>query len=169
MKNIFLILSALLLGNISNAQVSIGKTSVEGNNTLMDFVSGTTKGIILSSIPSDPTSASNGTFIYNITDQKVKVKSNDQWIDLTDQGNSTATQTTYDTNAVEVGNGVIIGNENSSKVGALVLESDNKALILPKIYKPDLNVKNPYPGMICFDTESNTLAVFDGKNWNYWK
>ena len=169
MKNIFLILSALLLGNISNAQVSIGKTSVEGNNTLMDFVSGTTKGIILSSIPSDPTVASNGTFIYNSTDQKVKVKSNDQWIDLTDQGNSTATQTTYDTNAVEVGNGVIIGNENSSKVGALVLESDNKALILPKIYKPDLNVKNPYPGMICFDTESNTLAVFDGKNWNYWK
>lgn len=135
----------------------------------MDFVTGTTKGIILSSTSSDPNSASNGTFIYNSTDQKVKVKSNDQWIDLTDEGNSTATQTTYDTNAVEVGNGVIIGNENSTKVGALVLESNDKALILPKIFKPDLNVKNPYPGMICFDTDSNTLAVFDGSNWSYWK
>ena len=34
---------------------------------------------------------------------------------------------------------------------------------------PHLNVKSPYPGMMCFDTVSNTLAVFDGENWNYWK
>ncbi|MBS7332476.1 DUF2793 domain-containing protein [Faecalibacter bovis] len=169
MKNIFLILSTLLLGNISNAQVAIGKPTVEGNNTLIDFVSGTTKGIILSSTTNDPSTAANGTFIYNTTDKKVKVKSNDEWLDLSDEGDSSATTNTIDATAVEVGNGVVIGKETSTKVGALVLESDDKALILPKIFRPDLNVKNPYPGMICFDTESNTLAVYDGTNWNYWK
>ncbi len=65
--------------------------------------------------------------------------------------------------------GVVIGGPASTADGVLVLESANKAMILPRINTPHLNVKNPYPGMMCYDTASKTLAVFDGSVWNYWK
>ena len=42
-------------------------------------------------------------------------------------------------------------------------------MILPKVNQPEINVKSPYPGMICYDTASKTVAIFDGKVWNYWK
>ncbi|WP_148043492.1 hypothetical protein [Chryseobacterium sp. G0240] len=62
-----------------------------------------------------------------------------------------------------------MGASTSSAPGVLVLESANKALILPKVAAPHLNVKNPYPGMICYDTASKSMAVFDGLKWSYWK
>jgi hypothetical protein len=57
----------------------------------------------------------------------------------------------------------------SNAKGVLVLESADKAMILPKITNPHTTVKNPYPGMMCYDLTSKSLAVFDGANWNYWK
>jgi len=62
-----------------------------------------------------------------------------------------------------------VGSDTTTAPGVLVMESSNKALILPKVATPHLNVKNPYPGMICYDTVSKTMAVFDGLKWSYWK
>lgn len=169
MKGLFLILCNIVFSSFIYAQVSIGKNEVDGSSTILDFISGTTNGIILSAINSSPATASNGTFIFDKTDKKIKVRSNDVWKDLSDIGDATETINTIDNTALEIGTGVIIGANSSTKEGVLVLEATDKAVILPKIYRPDLNVKNPYPGMMCYDTQSNTLAVFDGVNWNYWK
>lgn len=182
-KIIYLI---LFISSISNAQVAIGKTTIEGSNTLLDFNStlGNTKGIILPSIinianletvrydnPLTPGVAShvleNGTFIFDYSEGKVKVRQNNVWKDLnTDPGN---TSSIIMNSSSDIGLGTIIGSDTSTAIGALILESPNKAMILPKIANPHLNVKSPYPGMICYDSVSKSLAVFDGTNWSYWK
>ncbi|MGV0978527.1 hypothetical protein [Empedobacter falsenii] len=170
MKNI--IYAAILCGfaSISFGQVSIGKNAVDGNNTILDFEESTTNGIILPAVTTVPTGldATNngGTFAFDLTDSKVKMYENGIWVELSDVGEKTALLTN---SSNEVGDGVIIGAETSAATGILVLESDKDAMILPKVNQPEINVKSPYPGMICYDTASKTVAIFDGKVWNYWK
>ncbi|MBB6331085.1 hypothetical protein HNP24_002035 [Chryseobacterium sediminis] len=171
MKNIrnISIAVALIVFNSFYAQVAIGKQTVDGKNTVLDFdnVSGNTKGLILPATSGFPTgNLVNGTLIFDITDNKVKVYENDTWKSLSDAGNSSAVIVN---NSAESGKGVIMGEGVSAADGVLVLESQDKAMILPKIATPHLSVKNPYPGMICYDTTSKTLAIFDGSVWNYWK
>lgn len=171
MKNIrnISIAAALIVFNSSFAQIAIGKQTVDGNSTVLDFdnVSGNTKGLILPATSGLPTgSLVNGTLIFDTTDNKVKVYENDTWKSLSDAGNSSAVIVN---NSAESGRGVIMGEASSTADGVLVLESQDKAMILPKVTAPHLNVKNPYPGMICYDTTSKTLAIFDGSVWNYWK
>ncbi|UEQ78324.1 hypothetical protein [Chryseobacterium arthrosphaerae] len=171
MKNIknISIVAALILFNLSFAQVAIGKQTVDGGSTVLDFnnVSGNTKGLILPATSGVAAgSLVNGTFVFDTTDNKVKVYENDVWKPLSDAGNSTAVVVN---STAELGKGVVMGESASTADGVLVLESPNKAMILPQINAPHLNVKNPYPGMMCYDTASKTLAVFDGTVWNYWK
>lgn len=167
-KNIS-IAAALVVFNLSAAQVAIGKQVVDGNSTVLDFnnVSGNTKGLILPATSGLPAgSLVNGTFVFDVTDNKVKVYENDTWKALSDAGNSSAVVVN---NSEELGKGVVIGASSSTADGVLVLESPDKAMILPQISAPHINVKNPYPGMMCYDTASKTLAVYDGSVWNYWK
>ena len=86
-----------------------------------------------------------------------------------DNGNLTGLAGLIPNASAELGGGVIIGNSTSPAVGVLVLESEDLALTLPKVNNPAANAKSPYPGMMCYDTASNTLAVFDGQFWNYWR
>lgn len=159
----------LIVFNSFSAQVAIGKETVDGNSTILDFnnTASNTKGLILPATQGFPTGiTANGTFILDTSDDKVKVYENNVWKSLSDTGNSSAvTPNASD----ETGGGVVIGIQTGSAEGVLVLESPDKAMILPKISEPHLNVKNPYPGMICYDTASKTFAVFDGVVWNYWK
>jgi len=160
---------ALIAFNSFFAQVAIGKQIVDGRSTVLDFDNGAgnTKGLILPAISGLPTgSLVNGTFIFDVTDNIVKVYENDVWKSLSDAGNSSAVIVN---NSAETGKGVVMGDNASLADGVLVLESQDKAMILPKVATPHLNVKNPYPGMLCYDTVSKTLAVFDGSAWNYWK
>lgn len=53
--------------------------------------------------------------------------------------------------------------------GILVLEDTDKAMILPKVASPHLNIIDPAPGLIVYDTDSRQLAVYNGKVWSYWK
>lgn len=171
MKNIrnIIIVAALVIFNFSIAQVAIGKQVVDGSSTVLDFnnVAGNTKGLILPATSGLPTGTLvNGTFIFDVTDNKVKVYENDTWKFLSDAGNSSAIVANT---SAELGKGVIMGAATSTADGVLILESSDKAMILPQIATPHLNVKNPYPGMMCYDTSSKTLAIFDGSVWNYWK
>lgn len=168
MKNISIAL-AFTVSTGSLAQVAIEKPMINGTSTILDFnsVPGNVKGLILPSTSGVATGAlDNGTFIFDITDLKVKVYENNVWKPLSDAGNL-GTITVND--SAERGKGVIIGAPSSAADGVLILESLNKAMILPQIATPHLNVKSPYPGMICYDTASKSLAVFDGSVWNYWK
>lgn len=148
-----------------NAQVAIGKTS-NSTSAILDFATGTTNGIILPTVTSLPTSPANGTFLVDRSDLKVKMRQNNTWVDLSGAGDlSKITQNT----SAEIGNGVIIGSSTSTANGVLVLEAVDKALVLPKITSPQTSVKSPYPGMICYDTTSKSVAVFDGKVWYFWR
>lgn len=158
---------------ICSAQVSIGKTTINGTSTLLDFYDSNdnTKGIILPNVTSAALVESlgaplEGTFIFDESDHKIKVYQNGIWLDLSDAGENTLITAN---NAPDNGDGVIIGSNSSTVKGVLVLEHPTKAMILPKIQNPHSEVHQPYPGMICYDTFSKSLAVFDGKNWSYWK
>ncbi len=170
----YIISSLVLLAVVpTNAQVAIGKVNINGNSTLLDFYDNTDnfRGIILPALevqPSSFTPANNGTFLFDKSDKKIKMYENNVWKSLSETGDDSGISNNTTTES-ENNQGVIIGSDTSAAKGILVLESAGKAMILPKVANPHLTVKSPYPGMICYDTVSKTLAVFDGKVWNYWK
>lgn len=57
----------------------------------------------------------------------------------------------------------------TSTPGILVLEDTTKAMILPKVASPHLNIINPAPGMMVYDMFNKQLAVFNGRVWSFWK
>lgn len=172
-----IIYSTLLISSfsISYGQVSIGKEKSEGASTIFDFNNvKNTNGIILPAVtttPADLDATNNGgTFIFDQTDSKVKMYENGSWIDLSDSGdNSSISNMNLNNTSNEIGTGVVIGADSSDAKGVLVLESEDKAMVLPYIDMPEKNVKSPFPGMICYDSTRNSIAIFDGKVWNYWK
>lgn len=164
MKKIITTLLLLTIGILS-AQIAIGKETIDGDG-ILDFKAGTTNGIIIPLVSQLPLSPENGTLLLDKSDLKVKVFENNQWVSLSDEG---ALGNHIENTSDDIGKGVVIGAETSTTEGVIVLESLDKALILPKIANPHENVKSPYPGMVCYDTASNALAVFDGKVWSYWK
>ena len=170
-KNIAFLLIILTSWTIS-AQIGIEKTTYDGSS-ILDFKSGTTNGIILPAVSTIPAAGAdeNGTFALFKSTGVVYMVQNDIWVPLTIANadiSGLAAKLISNTSA-ELGGGVIIGAPTSPAIGVLVLESENLALTLPKVNNPAANVKSPYPGMICYDTASNTLAVFDGQFWNFWK
>ncbi|WP_435524554.1 hypothetical protein [Chryseobacterium indoltheticum] len=174
------ILLFILFLTVSHAQVAIGKTSLSGSSSLMEFAGNTgsnqltdtettnTKGIILPAVTSMPSPANsqNGTFIFDRQSGKNKFHENGVWKDMSDEG---TLSDMVPMTGNEVGSGVIIGSETSLAKGVLIFESSDKALVLPHIKNPHLSVLKPYQGMMCYDTVSNSIAVYDGINWSFWK
>lgn len=182
MKKIIYTTLLVSMATFANAQVSIGgKQEIEGTATLLDFNSpltadtnsttnNNTNGIILPAVEKESvvTTPSNGTFIYDHAAKIVKMREANTWVFLSGAGDNSkiVVNPSADQNTNQ---GAIIGSQTSDAKGVLILESANKAMILPRIQNPHTNVKSPYPGMMCYDTVRKSLAVFDGKNWNYWK
>ncbi len=168
MKNFKIIgqLILLLSAGFFRAQFSIGKPAVQGSS-ILDFGTNMTQGIILPATSGFPVSPTNGTFIFNRNDARIYTFQKNAWLPLTEGNGSTAA--IINNPSPDVGNGVIIGAPTSPATGVLVLESSSLALTLPKINQPHLTVKSPYPGMMCYDTDSNTVAFFDGAYWNFWR
>ncbi|MCH7399356.1 hypothetical protein MM236_15245 [Belliella sp. DSM 107340] len=167
-KTILLICINLCIAtSFAIAQTAIEKQTVDGGEgTLLDFAAGTTKGIVIPAVESLPSTPSNGTFLFDKNDQIVKVYANGVWLNLSDEGDGSAL---LPYSGPSNGKKTVIGSRTSDANGVLVLESPDKAMILPKIASPHLNVPSPYPGMMCYDTDAKALAVFDGAVWNYWK
>lgn len=164
----------------ASAQVAIGKSSVTNNSVLLEFGDEATnlRGIILPSVTTAPTDAVNGTFIFNITTKEVEVRegrtsTNDRWTSLSaklDASQEGGKLNPYVSTGESVNKqGIIIGAETSSKPGVLILESETRTLVLPKVADPNKAVIGPVAGNIVYDTTSDTLAVYDGTNWSYWK
>lgn len=163
-----ILLSAVILAGFSSlaAQVGMGKASVDGD-AILDFPLSNT-GIILPMVDTLPTgaAASNGTFLLDKTDLRIKMREKNLWVSLSDPGNLTGTMPNA---SAEAGGGVIIGAASSPAQGVLVLEAAGKALVLPKVNNPVANMKSPVAGTVCYDTVSKTMAVFDGLKWSFWK
>lgn len=162
MKKLILLLFPVLLG----AQVAIGKEQIDGSG-ILDFPAGTTNGIILPRVLDSETmtTAEPGTMVFDLATSRVKYF-NGAWTDLSDKtGNNPALIAGNDITT----SGVIIGASSSTASGVLVLESADKALILPKVTDPVTNVKSPTAGMICYDPTTKMICVYNGTEWFFWQ
>ena len=131
----------------------------------------------------------DGTIIFDLSDKKMKYRKAGNWFDLTgsptfpltvqDANNNNVVFTQFNTidsslqdNAVEQESAkAAIGanGANDTTAGILVLTDTDKAMVLPKVASPHLNVLNPAPGMMVYDTASRQLAVYNGTVWSFWK
>ncbi|SHL96090.1 hypothetical protein SAMN05444360_106138 [Chryseobacterium carnipullorum] len=176
MRSLLSILFLLMFWNV-NAQVAIGKTSITNTSVSLEFGTAN-RGMILPWVSSaaSVTGAVNGTMVYDLSDHKIKVKYSSAWKDLSiDTTGSTVDPVTntdgvlIQNSAAEITTAKVAIGTRSPTPGILVLEDSNKAMILPKVANPYLNIINPAAGMIVFDTTKKMLAVFNGKVWSFWK
>lgn len=161
-----------------SAQVIISgeSTSNTGNflstSVLLQFSNNTNKGLILPWTNGDVTDPLNGTIIFNTVSKKVKVYVNNSWLDYSNEASTNnAIDTSLQTDPKYPDNssaGVVIGsNASTNPRGILVLESSDKAMVLPKVPNPHLNIVNPAPGMIVFDTVKELLCIYNGTQWSF--
>ena len=195
MKNIIKIF-CLFVVNLATAQVAIGKASIStippANTTTNPSISlefgdygGALlgRGIILPWITADMDKAAAvpGTIIFDTVDKIVKYKNGagaGNWFSLSKNetvpviGDTTGVviTTLQDSYTDNPNAKVSIGTPATPAVpGILVLEENNKAMILPKVASPHLNIVNPEPGTMAYDTVKKQLAIFNGKVWSFWK
>lgn len=174
MKKILLILS-ISLAITAYAQVAIGKSSISSPAVSLEFYDGADnkRGLILPWVTSlgAVTGAVNGTFVYNADDKKVYIKYASGWKDLS-VDNTGVIDTSLQNSLSEITNAkVLIGGDHDTDTtpGILVLGDHHTAMILPKVASPHLNIVNPSPGMIVYDTTKKQLAIFNGSVWSFWK
>ncbi|WP_312767144.1 hypothetical protein [Epilithonimonas sp.] len=163
-----------LLGIIGvRSQVAIGKNNVTNASVSLEFGDTQAKGMILPYVTDKSAITENGTILYNATTHKVEyLKDTNSWFDLSVdtagvadlsiQGSDKTEQTVAKTT---------IGSNSATDTtpGILVLSDADKAMILPKVASPHLNIINPSPGMVVYDTTKRQLAVYNGTNWSFWK
>ncbi|WP_312768611.1 hypothetical protein [Epilithonimonas sp.] len=151
------------------SQVAIGKTELESASSSMEFGS-EKRGLVLPWVTSENAVSGvvNGTLVFDVNDKKVKAYVNNAWKDLSVNTNGIADTTLQDGLVEETGAKVSFGPVTSTP-GILVLEDTNRAMILPKVANPHLNIVSPTPGMIVYDTTKKMLAVFNGAVWTFWK
>lgn len=171
MKRIFTILS-LLITTYAFSQVAIGKPSVTNTSVSLEF--GTeNRGLLLPWVTSaaSVTGAVDGTIIYDIADKKVKYLKAGTWFDLTVDATGFVDTTSQDPLTEKASAKVAIGVNGATDTtpGILVLTDTDKAMILPKVANPHLNIINPSAGMLVYDPIKHQLAVFNGNKWSFWK
>ena len=172
MKNIYLQSLIVFCFSVNHlfSQVGIGTTTVS-TKAILEFGS-EKKGIILPWVTSAGAvvSPSGGTLIFDRNDKKVKYYNNNtnSWIDMsiTSGAVDTSIQDAFLEESIQCK--VIIGNTTTSKTGVLVLESTDKALVLPKVDDVTLNFPNPEPGTIVYDSSRKKIAVYNGLVWAFW-
>jgi len=176
MKNIIFIYSVLFSMMVS-AQVAVGKTSVSNDNVSLEF-GVANRGLLLPWVTNTTgvTGVVNGTMVYDLSDKKVKVKYAASWRDLTVNTTGTTIDpvsnvdgVTIQNSATESTNAKFAIGTPTATAGILVLEDTDKAMVLPKVASPHLNIINPAPGMMVYDTTAKLLAVFNGTSWTFWR
>lgn len=168
MKNIFITITMFITA-CASAQVAIGKSSVSSPSVSLEFGSAN-RGLLLPWVTSTGAVSGvvNGTIVYDTSDKKVKVKYASGWKDLSIDATGVVDTTLQDPLSDLANAKVSIGTPTSTP-GILVLEETNKAMILPKVASPHLNIINPASGMMVYDTDTKQLAVFNGTVWSFWK
>ena len=191
MKNIFITLS-IFLSTCAFAQVAIGKASVNPSVSLEFYDNAdNVRGIILPWVDGVSNTAPfitnspiteivvNGTLVYDTSDKKVKVKYTTGWRDLSKDATGTTVDPLTSVDGLTLQNSITdldnakvqIGGDPATDTtpGILVLADTDKAMVLPKVASPHLNIVNPAAGMMVYDTTSKQLAVFNGTVWSFWK
>lgn len=171
MKNIFITIY-ILISTYAFAQVTIGKTNISTNAVSLEF-GNDNRGIVLPWVTNtyDVIDVVDGTIVNNITDKKVYVKYASGWKDLSVDAigvvDTSLQNSLSDLDSAKV---LIGGNPDTDTTpGILVLADTDKAMVLPKVANPHLNIINPSAGMLVYDTVRQQLAVFNGNKWSFWK
>lgn len=172
MKSFIIILLSVFSTGFS-AQVLINKgtkSDVSSTSVSLEF-GNEIGGIILPYVTeSAATGASVGTLIMDPGSKSVKYFNGTVWKDITGQAAKTNTVANITGGTESAAAKVIIGsNQEDPAPGVLVLSDTNKAMVLPHIAKPHLNIINPAAGMIVYDSSNRMLAVFNGTQWSFWK
>lgn len=175
MKKLSIIIISLI-SQYTFSQVAIGKTNVTNSSVSLEF-SSENRGLILPYNTDKTSINTNGTIIYDTTDHKVKYLKNGSWSNLSEDDATSATIGTADLSvqgndkAEQATAKTAIGANGSTDTtpGILILSEDSKAMILPKVASPHLNIINPASGMMVYDTTKRQLAVYNGTVWTFWK
>lgn len=172
-----------LLGLISNlvliAQITIGRDSLSSEAVLLEF-GNENKGLILpwvnsindvdadsNAVNSNANGATSGTFVFDSSDNRIKLKKNNTWMDLSGtDGTSDQSQIINRPESLE--NGVVIGSSTTPVRGILIIQSANQAMVLPKVDRFE-DIVDPSPGMMVFVKSTKMLAVYNGVVWSFWK
>ncbi len=179
MKTTNIITFMLILTVITaKSQVAVGKQAVTNTSVSLEFANTENRGLVLPYITDKSGITAEGSMIYDTTDHKVKyLKDAGAWVNLSADDGTAATIGVADlsiqgANKTEQSTAkTVIGVNGSTDTtnGILVLSDTNKAMILPKVASPHLNVINPSPGMMVYDTVKKQLAVYNGTAWSFWK
>lgn len=166
---------------------AIGTVPVgEKTSVLLEFAAGQDKGLILPYVRTLPSGngLTEGTLVLdasNSTASKIRYyngvissESPNGWVDLSNGNTSDISGPLLaqpDLNTIDSQEGkVIIGANSTTSDGVLVLESDDKAMVLPIVSNTD-DVVDPAPGMIVYINKAGAkrLAVYNGEGWTFWK
>ena len=168
-KNILIAVISIISIGIKS-QIAIGKETISSNAVSLEFSDAENRGLILPYVETKSGITENGSIIYDTTDHKVKYLKDGSWFDLsvdgTGQANLSIQQGKTELTTAKVSMGT---NTTDTADGILVLSDTDKAMILPRVASPHLNVINPAPGMMVYDTVKKQLAVFNGTVWSFWK
>ncbi len=169
-KKILFIIGILFTGLAVNAQASIGKNESPDGSGILDFEAGGKSGIVLPWVTALPEEAAltGGVMIFDTNLKKVRYYNNTNWVDLSKRAGQ-VDLTIQDLVPESIKRGIVIGALISSVARVLVLESSDKALVLPKVVSTHLNIVNPMPGTICYDTVKKLVCVCNGNEWTFWK
>lgn len=173
----YLSLSTFLVSTIIFAQVIINpgtKTATTNLSVSLEF-GPEPRGIILPYVAAaDALNAVPGTMIMDHTDKVMKLKlGNGTWQNLT--GNAAKNNNIVNPFVTIAENPTaksVIGPSaipQANVPGILILSEPDKAMILPNVASPHLNIKNPAAGMLVYDSANKILAVFNGTQWSFWK
>ncbi|NML59385.1 hypothetical protein [Chryseobacterium cheonjiense] len=162
MKNI-IILATLALAGWFHAQVAIGKTTLTNSSVALEF--GTdVRGIRLPVVTDvSAMTGTNGSMVFDAATGSFRFYANNVWSTATAGGQTGGAPTGADT-----GNGVIIGANSSSATGALIIESSDKALVLPRAVLIDQRTITGVKGLAMWDSAMKAVVVYDGAKWNYY-
>lgn len=159
---------ALFCAVLGKAQVAIGKPNVTNTSVSLEFETTENRGLILPYVEDKSGISQDGSIIYDTTDKKVKYLKSGSWFDLSVDDAGDVDLSIQTSKTEKTGAKVSIGTQTSTN-GILVLEDSNKAMILPKVASPHLNIINPSAGMLVYDTTARQLAVYNGTVWSFWK
>lgn len=172
MRKILKLTGLFILGML-HAQIGINRENVSNASVSLQFGDTENKGLILPYVTDKSNITENGTILYDISDHKVKyLKDANSWFDLSVDATGTADVSIQGADKTEQpGAKVCISSDaggTDSTKGILVLADNNKAMVLPKVASPHLNIIDPSAGMMVYDTVKKQLAVYNGKVWTFW-
>ena len=173
MKKYIFISALIFTATATKAQVIINQAAsqtLSSDSVLMEF-GPENKGLLLPWVTDTSSVAGSvpGTMIYDTSDKKVKFLKAATWTDLSVDATGVVDTILQDPITDAPTAKTIIGARTATAPGILVLESDTKAMVLPKVASPHLNIIDPSPGMMVYDTTKKHLVVFNGTTWSFWK